>query len=280
MKSVDAFAIGSDFHLDTQPDVKYSDLPNLQTGNTVFLCAGDISPLNLYALWTPFVGGLAAQYAGLVCIPGNHEFYGGNLQTEPDFFYDNLKFLLRSSSTYLAYNTQFGQNSFRDSHGHWIEVFSTTLWTDFAKGLEAEKSALMMNDFRAIRHYGDTRRIRPDDVAELHEFQKKRLFDRVKESQADIKVVMTHHAPSYASVGLQFINSPINGAFVNNFDYELDDLGVDVWIHGHTHNKVDTTVANTRILCYPYGYPGEVKDRALARLRFDKDKQPHVEEFS
>lgn len=280
MKPVDAFVIGSDFHLDVNPTMKYTDLPDLHTDHSVFLCAGDISPLHLYALWTPFVTGLASQYSGFIGIPGNHEFYGGHLQTEPDYFYDNLHCIVRVAKNYFVYNTQFGRNSFQDLNGHWIEVFSTTLWTDFAKGLEAEKSALMMNDFRAIRNLANDKAIRPDDVMELHRFQKERLFEVVKESQADIKVVMTHHAPSYASVGLQHVNSPINGAFVNNFDYELDDLGVDVWIHGHTHTKVDTEVAGTRILCYPYGYPGEVKQPGLARLRFDENKQPHVEEFS
>ena len=37
-------------------------------------------------------------------------------------------------------------------------------------------------------------------------------------------------------------------------DQYIEDLGADVWIHGHVHSSFDYNIGKTRIICNPRGY--------------------------
>lgn len=72
-------------------------------------------------------------------------------------------------------------------------------------------------------------------------------------------VVVTHYPPSHKSIAPKFKDSDINFLFASNHDdYGLFvDCGIDLFIHGHTHNKVDYNIESTQVVSNPYGYNWE-----------------------
>lgn len=66
-------------------------------------------------------------------------------------------------------------------------------------------------------------------------------------------VVVTHHAPSLKSLHPQYATNPWNPCFMTDMEDLMD--GVDLWIHGHTHNCFDYLIGGTRVVCNPRGYP-------------------------
>ena len=76
----------------------------------------------------------------------------------------------------------------------------------------------------------------------------------VGESQAKHIVVATHHVPSYELVSPDFIGSPINGAFTAELGNFIVDSPINVWIYGHSHTNIDTTIGHTKIVCNQMGY--------------------------
>jgi hypothetical protein len=80
--------------------------------------------------------------------------------------------------------------------------------------------------------------------------------------------VVTHHAPSPASIHPRFAASPLNACFVSNAEHLLDGDRVRLWIHGHTHDSFDYVVNGTRVVCNPRGY---AKNGVNENPRFDAE---------
>jgi Icc-related predicted phosphoesterase len=70
-------------------------------------------------------------------------------------------------------------------------------------------------------------------------------------------IIITHHAPSHSSEAPYHKNSPLNAAFTSDLDSLIEQSGVPLWIHGHTHYNVDYKIGSTRILSNQRGYPDE-----------------------
>lgn len=77
------------------------------------------------------------------------------------------------------------------------------------------------------------------------------------------KVMMTHFAPYEVGVNWKYRNSPSNLFFYFNASKYLDMLpDGSTWVCGHIHDRkicnwVNSSGGRIRILCNPFGYPGE-----------------------
>ena len=109
-----------------------------------------------------------------------------------------------------------------------------------------------MNDFRQIMYEG--RRFTPEDFNLEHEKCLTFLKQAVKESTAKHIVVVTHHLPTLSVVAAQHMGSVLNGAFATELGNFIADSRIEVWIYGHSHTNIDTTIGNTRIVCNQFGY--------------------------
>ena len=109
-----------------------------------------------------------------------------------------------------------------------------------------------MNDFRQILYNG--RRFTPDDFNQEHEKCLKFLKQAVEVSTAKHIVVVTHHLPTLKVVAAQHMGSVLNGAFVIELGNYIAESRIDVWIYGHSHSNIDTTIGNTRVVCNQLGY--------------------------
>jgi Icc-related predicted phosphoesterase len=70
-------------------------------------------------------------------------------------------------------------------------------------------------------------------------------------------IVVTHHAPSARSEAPYHADSPLKAAFASNLDSLVEQSGVSLWIHGHTHYNGDYMIGSTRVLTNQRGYPDE-----------------------
>lgn len=68
-------------------------------------------------------------------------------------------------------------------------------------------------------------------------------------------VVVTHHAPSARSwsVSRDLLLRP---AYCNKMEAMLAAHPIDLWVHGHVHDRLDYTLHDTRVVCNPRGYAG------------------------
>jgi hypothetical protein len=70
-------------------------------------------------------------------------------------------------------------------------------------------------------------------------------------------VVITHHMPSERLCHPRF-GPDLNGGFAADMEHILAyDHAPSLWIHGHTHDTIDTRLWKTRIVCNPSGYSQE-----------------------
>jgi DNA repair exonuclease SbcCD nuclease subunit len=76
--------------------------------------------------------------------------------------------------------------------------------------------------------------------------------------QAQVDVVVSHHAPFPGSIHPDFDGDALNTFFVNNLNPERFSK-TRLWVHGHVHTPFDYLVPagdhEMRVVCNPLGYP-------------------------
>jgi hypothetical protein len=99
----------------------------------------------------------------------------------------------------------------------------------------------------------------PQDAVE----ENKKSFDFIKHVVEDCPpweqvVVVGHHTPSHQSCHPRYKEDQLmNGGYHNNYDeYIMDHPQIKLWTHGHTHEKYDYMIGDTRVVCNPRGYIG------------------------
>jgi hypothetical protein len=103
-----------------------------------------------------------------------------------------------------------------------------------------------MNDFTAILGFTEW-------VYDVN--QRAQRFLRAIVQPGDI--VLTHHLPAQKSVAPQFRGSPLNSFFLCAQEPLMLVGKPAIWCHGHTHASADYRLGETRVVCNPFGYPGE-----------------------
>lgn len=98
------------------------------------------------------------------------------------------------------------------------------------------------------------------DPEQIWNHYDKMLTDLVKQKP---KIVVTHFAPYEVGINWKYRNSNTNTFFYFNAEKYLEELdNGTIWLCGHIHDKKICTYKNSKgniikILCNPYGYPGE-----------------------
>ena len=228
----------SDLHLSRAP------LALPENDAEVVVLAGDIARPREAVAWA---SGFAVP---VVYVPGNHEFYGGNL----------LGTVAALKQQCAGTNIHVLDNDGVTING--VRFLGTTLWTDFRLFGEGEERPAAM--LAAQRFMRDFSRIRvgnspdapftPADSAALFNANAGWLQRKLAEPHAGPTVVVTHHAPSRKSIHPRFADSLLNACFVSDADRLLDGSRARLWIHGHTHDSFDYFLNGVRVVCNPRGY--------------------------
>jgi len=199
----------------------------------------------------------AAGIAGdvpAVYVAGNHEFY--RHEVEP------LLAELRAAAAGGATRFLEDESAAFDLGGRRVRVLGCTLWTDYALlGAEAQAGAMAQAaetilDHRRITCGGGAPFV-PADAMDRHRRSRAWLERALGSSFDGATVVVTHHAPSGASIAPQFRGDPLSPAFASDLNDLIERSRPAVWIHGHTHHDVDYRIGTTRVLSRQWGYPSE-----------------------
>lgn len=194
------------------------------------------------------------EWIPVALIPGNHEYYGGDLEGTLAAMRDaaedtpNVSVLDRDV---LAIETEQGR----------FRILGATLWTDFrynpaiAPEHAMRIAQMRMNDFRLITYAG--RRFTAADSVALHERDLAWLDQQLRLPFSGATIVATHHAPSTVSAHPRYLGGDLNPAFGSNLDAFILEHQPEAWLHGHTHWSIDANLGFTRIVSRQLGYPGE-----------------------
>lgn len=220
------------------------------TDTDVLILAGDIDTGDRGVRW------LADQVAGrpvkAIYVPGNHEFY--------DQEHGEALHRMRTAGAQLGV-------AVLDNDEHifqGVRFLGATLWTGFdAHGIENREIAMRMAEFGdgilggRMADYDrirwDDRGLRAADTLALYLASVAWLWERLETPYAGPTVVITHHAPAEVAVPLKDRDSSLGPAYWSPLE-ELMALA-DVWICGHTHLTVDSTINGCLLLSNPRGYP-------------------------
>ena len=215
----------------------------------VLVLAGDIGPgadgLRAAAAWWPD--------RPILYVSGNHEPYGGRL---PD-----ITAQLRAAAAGHDGRIHVLEDDEVVIGG--VRFLGSTLWSDFAAGGEDPDRAMavcarVVNDYKRIAWAPEARTLVPRDTLRLHETSRRWLERRLAAPHPGPTVVVTHHGP------LPPPRTPptplwraVAGAFMSDLTPLMGRDRVPLWIHGHTHRRVDAEVHGTRVVSNPRGYPHE-----------------------
>jgi predicted phosphodiesterase len=234
----------SDLHLEFEgPHTKLPfEVNSLDTDkDTVLVLAGDIH----YGYRVKdFIDPLKDRFKAIVYVAGNHEFWGENSDEVRKYIREEIH----------GNNVYFLDNSY-------VEIEDTlfiggTLWTDFRNGdpLVMVNASFYMMDYRKIVTGEDHRILTPGYLYMEHKITKSFIFDSLIESSCKKKIVVTHHAPSFQSVGPMYVGSTSNDYFASHLEGDILANCIDLWIHGHMHDPCDYNIGDTRVICNPKGY--------------------------
>jgi predicted MPP superfamily phosphohydrolase len=213
---------------------------------SILVLAGDISssPTQL----CQFLKVIENRFRRVVYVPGNHEYYNNDFSTWTPAVRDALEQNCPNTSAALS------EVKIEIIDG--IRFIFGTLWADGGDSLHSQaKVGAGLWDFSIIRDKG--MRFTVQDMQQVHKAQKSQIKQALAMPFEGKTIVVSHHMPSYRLCHPRF-GTEINGGFASNCDAILaGDDHPDIWIHGHTHDTIDTELFETRIVCNPRGYQRE-----------------------
>lgn len=251
---------GSDLHSDFWDNVKPFTSKIDMTKYDGFLFAGDVGEFR--HPHTRTILELAAMNGKVFHIPGNHEFYGAEYSRVLDGLSD-IPGITSLSQGYV------------DLPELRTRIWGDVLWTNFHDSEECMRTAERhMNDYRSIlyqRPEGADVFLGAKDTRSFH-YQARASLKKASQSLPEgwRFIVMTHHAPTFLSIGKAYRTpsymetARINAAYANALDDWLREERIepDVWIHGHIHERANYEIEINdkicRVVSNPHGYPGEI----------------------
>lgn len=193
-----------------------------------------------------------AKYKQVFYVLGNHEHYHNLCNTTVE----DLRALMPENVTILEQDAVLYDS---------VLYVGATLWTDLNKGDPLTKFHLtsMMADYKVIKYYNPATRkyhkLSPNNTAYAHQKTLEYLRLVLENNKNVPVVVITHHAPSFASVSDYYRNDTImNGGFASELsEFIIDHPNIIVWSHGHLHDPVNYMIGSTRVISNPRGYVGQ-----------------------
>ncbi|MGO7754666.1 metallophosphoesterase [Rhizobium ruizarguesonis] len=239
--------VASDLHLEfgqpfsqTAPD-----------GADVFVCAGDLMTRGI----GPSISWLAANIAErmpVVFVAGNHEFYGASMQ-------ESIRDVRAVADRHP--NIHYLENDAVDIGG--VRFVGGTLWTDFRfLGGDPEPAMVAaqagMNDYRRIKfEKRPFRKFRPIHAYRKHQETRNFIASILRNGEGRKTVVVTHHAPSFRSIGPELRDDPLSSCYASDLESLILETQPALWVHGHVHRQNDYMIGESRVISNPRGYPGE-----------------------
>jgi Icc-related predicted phosphoesterase len=230
-------------------------------GGDVLILSGDIGLGHKIEEYEYFFKECSEQWKNVIYVPGNHEFYHGDID-ETD---DKIRDYIESNYDNIAY---LNMDTIDIDE---VKFIGTVLWTSmndddfFVKEIIERK----MNDFLIIKNKKAKNRFLPNDSVTSFKMSLDFIEREYENSKDNHKIVVcTHHAPSMQSIHQKYRREMImNYAYASNLEsFIIERSKIVLWTHGHVHDNFDYNVGNTRVVCNPRGYHGREVNKT-----FDKN---------
>ena len=187
----------------------------------------------------------------IVIIAGNHEFYRGT--------YQSVLRSMREHADSLP-GLHFLEDNTVTLDG--VNFIGATAWTDYSYGgagqpLNMYRAADLLNDYKKIKwnQGGVYRKLLARDLLHINHASKRYVFDELRRLEGETNVVVTHHAPTAASIHSKFERDEANFCYANTWGNDIAYSSARLWIHGHMHDASDYQVGDCRVVCNPCDYP-------------------------
>lgn len=229
----------SDLHLEFPKNKEFIKANPIEPTGNILLLAGDIMPFTQLERLGSFLDGLAENHETTYWIPGNHEYYGGDMALRSGSFEEKIRenVILLNNRTITTAGYRF--------------IFST-LWSQIS--FQNEQQVLHgLNDFNHIKDKGQSLTVSGYNAQ--HSKALDFLNEELKNEISETTVVVTHHVPTLQHYPQQYKNDPLNEAFATELYDLITETQPDFWIYGHHHNNTtDFTIGNTYMLTNQLGY--------------------------
>ena len=223
--------IVSDLHTEfISPKKQEAFCRNLQTDANAIILAGDICSHNRLVF---ILSIFSSMYDRVIYVNGNHELYGNHIN------------LLRAKKKDLPKNVHWLDNGTVTINNQ--RFIGCTLWFSYDPLNQLYEHG--MNDFYSILNFREY-------VYEENKKSVKYLTENIQEND----IVVTHHLPSKKSVNWKYFDSPLNRFFVCEMDDVIEKTKPKYWGHGHTHERTNYQLFDTKVIANPRGYPNEYVD--------------------
>jgi len=240
----------SDLHLEFPKNRKFLAKNPLQPVGEILVIAGDLVTFQDLDKASEFIDFASDHYSAVYWVPGNHEYYGGDVSDKPNPLYEKIR------------DNFFLVNNHSVTHGG-VRLIFTTLWSRISPHHEWDIQR-SISDFSAIRYKEE--KFTAYRFSYLHNESLDFLRDALREERKEQMVVVTHHVPTLMNYPEVYKNSPLTDAFaVELFDF-IADSGVDWWIYGHHHvNTPEFNIKKTRMLTNQLGYVDQNEHTSFRR---------------
>lgn len=234
--------------------------------DSILILAGDIFG-HMWLGIQDILPELISRFAQVLFIPGNHDYWTNT----PKWNIKDMNRWSEELTNSLPKAIVCSQDALAEIDlTPEITLLACTLWTDCGKDRPLDEIYISsFPDFKRImmdrKTLATTRLIR-----DLHTQQLTQLETRLKELDDKKKVlVATHHLPSYQLCD-PFYGPNGDSLFASNLDRLFgQSFSPKLWMHGHTHVRIDTKLGETMVICNPMGYPGEARTAYEPRLFID-----------
>ena len=229
----------SDLHLELPENAKWLQANPIVPSASILVLAGDIIPFVEMDQCAGFFSFLSDHFHATYWLPGNHEYYGGDILQRSGSFREAIR-----SNIYLL------NNQVEQLEG--VTLIFSTLWSHISPAAEWD-IARAVTDYRMILQDGE--RFRPLHGNRLHRECRQFMEQAVADATGSQIVMVTHHVPTLMHYPKQFKGSIINEAFATElYDY-IEQSPINAWIYGHHHsNTPEFMIGNTRMLTNQLGY--------------------------
>lgn len=247
-------AVCSDLHLEFDTlSLKNTEGANvLILSGDIMLAAGLLKDEPCYRQrYQKFFEQVGQEFPVTFYVMGNHEHY--------HYCFDDTEQTIRDFLLPFG-NIHLLEKQAVDIHG--VTFLGGTMWT-YMNNCDVNTMTQLrfcMNDFRIVTKntkYGRST-LSPEDVYKEHLKTVSFIESTVDLNPQKKFVVVTHHQPSLKALNPKYKDDYVlNAGYYSNMDEFIEKRPqIKAWTSGHTHQRLDFMIGDTRMLTNARGYAG------------------------
>lgn len=240
----------SDLHLELLNNRKLLTKQPLLPVGEVLLLAGDIVPFAMMDQHADFFSYLSDNFKQTYWLPGNHEYYQGNIGQRSSSFMEAIR-----PNLWLVNNEVVQLEK--------VRLVLSTLWSTIAP-IHHPLVVNRIADFKAIQ-MGDGA-FSPQHYEQLHQEALHFLTKAFEQDCATPTVAVTHHLPTFLNYPKHFKRNGLEEAFATELLDLVKGSQAAYWLYGHAHfNTPDFTIGNTKLITNQLGQALHYKKNGFRR---------------